>query len=135
MYRLVLCEFEDRKIQYELFCVYCEKFSKTIPISFLLGFYVTQVVARWWAQFMALPWPDTLARYLAVYMPGTDEVSRNYRRTIVRWVNLGNVMALRLVSYKVMCRFPSYDHLVSSGLATARERLHLDKLNDLVEDR
>ena len=27
---------------------------------------------------------------------------RNYRRTIVRWVCLGNVMALRLVSHKVI---------------------------------
>ena len=68
--------------------------------------------------------------------------NRNYRRTIVRWVCLGNVMALRLVSHKViawiilflyinkykkirvffadlmplsqvMIRFPTLDHLVS----------------------
>ena len=35
-----------------------------------------QVVSRWWSQFMTLPWPDTLARYLAVYLPGTDKKSR-----------------------------------------------------------
>lgn len=134
-YRVILVNYEDNKIQYELFCVYCEKFSKTIPISFLLGFYVTQVVARWWAQFMSLPWPDTLARYLAVYLPGTDEVSRKYRRTVVRWVNLANVMALRLVSYKVMVRFPTYEHMVASGLATPREMLQLNKLNELVQNR
>jgi len=130
-----LIEYEDHKIKYELFCVYCERFSGVIPISFLLGFYVTQVVSRWWAQFMSLPWPDTLARYMAVYMPGTDEVSRNYRRTVVRWACLGNVMALRLVSYKVMVRFPTLDHLVSSGLATPREMLQLQKLNDLIQNR
>ena len=33
-------------------------------------------------------------------------INRNYRRTIIRWVCLGNVMALRLVSYKVL---PSSD--------------------------
>jgi len=135
IYRLILIEYEDYKIKYELFCVYCERFSGVIPISFLLGFYVTQVVSRWWAQFMSLPWPDTLARYMAVYMPGTDEVSRNYRRTVVRWCCLGNVMALRLVSYKVMVRFPTLDHLVSSGLATPREMLQLQKLNDLIQNR
>jgi len=135
IYRLILNEYEDYKIKYELFCVYCERFSGVIPISFLLGFYVTQVVSRWWAQFMSLPWPDTLARYMAVYMPGTDEVSRNYRRTVVRWCCLGNVMALRLVSYKVMVRFPTLDHLVSSGLATPREMLQLQKLNDLIQNR
>jgi len=135
LYRFILIEYEDHKIKYELFCVYCERFSGVIPISFLLGFYVTQVVSRWWAQFMSLPWPDTLARYMAVYIPGTDEVSRNYRRTVVRWVCLGNVMALRLVSYKVMVRFPTLDHLVSSGLATPREMLQLQKLNDLIQNR
>jgi len=134
-YRVILIDYEDHKIKYELFCVYCERFSGVIPISFLLGFYVTQVVSRWWAQFMSLPWPDTLARYMAVYMPGTDEVSRNYRRTVIRWVCLGNVMALRLVSHKVMIRFPTLDHLVSSGLATPREMLKLQKLNDLIQNR
>jgi len=137
MYRVILVEYEyeDHKIKYELFCVYCERFSRVIPISFLLGFYVTQVVSRWWAQFMSLPWPDTLARYMAVYLPGADDVSRNYRRTIVRWVCLGNVMALRLVSHKVMIRFPTLDHLVSSGLATPREMLQLQKLSDLIQNR
>merc|ERR1719474_1902781 len=44
-------------------------------------------------------------------------------------------MALRLVSYKVMVRFPTLDHLVSSGLATPREMLQLQKLSDLIQNR
>merc|ERR1712055_1173870 len=123
------------KVVYELFCVYCKKYSERIPITFLLGFYVTQVVSRWWSQFMSLPWPDTLARYIAVYMPGTDAKSRNYRRAVCRWVNLGNVLALRLVSYKVMVRFPTYEHLVQSGLATNKEMIQLKQMDDLVNNR
>jgi len=134
-YRLVLVEYEDSKVVYELFCVYCKKYSERIPITFLLGFYVTQVVSRWWSQFMSLPWPDTLARYIAVYMPGTDAKSRNYRRAVCRWVNLGNVLALRLVSYKVMVRFPTYEHLVESGLATNKEMIQLKQMDDLVNKR
>jgi len=135
LYRVVLIDNEYHKVRYELFCVYCDKFSKGIPITFLLGFYVTQVVSRWWAQFMSLPWPDTLARYLAVYIPGTDPVSRNYRRTVCRWVNLGNVLAMRLVSYKVMVRFPTLEHLVESGLATNKEMIVLKQLSELIENR
>ena len=41
--RLILVEYEDSKVVYELFCVYCKKYSERIPITFLLGFYVTQV--------------------------------------------------------------------------------------------
>merc|ERR1719394_1334184 len=89
MYRVILVEYEyeDHKIKYELFCVYCERFSRVIPISFLLGFYVTQVVSRWWAQFMSLPWPDTLARYMAVYLPGADDVSRTCLIYFKRYCN------------------------------------------------
>jgi len=135
IYRFILVEYEDSKVVYELFCVYCKKYCERIPITFLLGFYVTQVVSRWWSQFMSLPWPDTLARYIAVYMPGTDEKSRNYRRSVCRWVNLGNVLALRLVSYKVMVRFPTYEHLVESGLATNKEMIQLKQMDNLVNNR
>ena len=41
--RMILIEYEDSKVVYELFCVYCKKYSERIPITFLLGFYVTQV--------------------------------------------------------------------------------------------
>ena len=41
--RVILIEYEDSKVVYELFCVYCKKYSERIPITFLLGFYVTQV--------------------------------------------------------------------------------------------
>lgn len=59
----------------------------------------------------------------------------NYRRTICRWVNLGNVLALRRVSYKVMVRFPTYEHLVKSGLATNREIIQLKQMDDLVANK
>ena len=42
-FRFILVEYEDSKVVYELFCVYCKKYSERIPITFLLGFYVTQV--------------------------------------------------------------------------------------------
>ena len=28
---------------------------------FVLGFYVSLVVQRWWEQYMLLPWPDSFA--------------------------------------------------------------------------
>ena len=52
-----------------------------------------------------------------------------------RWVNLGNVLALRLVSYKVMVRFPTYENLVESGLATNKEMIQLKQMDDLVNKR
>ena len=41
-----------------------------IPIQFLTGFYVAEVVRRYWDQFMCLPYPDRLALKLVAYIPG-----------------------------------------------------------------
>jgi hypothetical protein len=34
---------------------------RVIPLTFILGFYVSFVIGRWWNWFMALPWPDEAA--------------------------------------------------------------------------
>jgi len=68
----------------EKFYFYCRVFerirmyfgqqSETIPMSFVLGFYVSLVVKRWWEQYKLLPWPDTLALFLNAGIPGAVHV-------------------------------------------------------------
>ena len=36
----------------------CKQFTSYIPLSFVLGFYVSMIVSRWWKQFQNFPWPD-----------------------------------------------------------------------------
>ena len=101
VYRLVLSPWnEDAKRQFEHICVYCARWSKLIPLSFLLGFYVSLVVSRWWSQFNELSWPDTLAMYLTNYLPGGGR-KKEIRRAIVRWACLSGVLTLMKVSTKV----------------------------------
>ena len=40
-----------------LFARWCRNQSTGVPITFLLGFYVSLVVKRWWEQYCKLPWP------------------------------------------------------------------------------
>jgi len=40
-------------------------------MSFVLGFYVSLVVKRWWEQYRLLPWPDTLALFISAAIPNT----------------------------------------------------------------
>ena len=49
---------------------YLLRFKKLIPITFLTGFYVGEVVKRYWDQFMSLPVPDRLALKLVTFVPG-----------------------------------------------------------------
>ena len=70
-YRNILFHYPKKKQMFELICVYAERFLRLVPITFLIGFYVSQVVNRWWDQFMSLPWPDYLALALVNFCPGT----------------------------------------------------------------
>ena len=47
--------------------------SAGVPITFLLGFYVSLVVKRWWEQYCFLPWPDSLAFFLRGLVTGGDQ--------------------------------------------------------------
>ena len=46
---------------------------------------------------------------------------KNLRRAIMRYVNLSNLLALRLLAPKVEKRFPSYQTLVDAKLLLPRE--------------
>jgi len=46
---------------FEMFSDYCNKFSGLVPVGFVLGFFVTMVVGRWWDQFNTIPWPANVA--------------------------------------------------------------------------
>ena len=43
---------------FEMVVKYFDAFLNLIPLSFVLGFYVSYVASRWWQQFLAIPWPD-----------------------------------------------------------------------------
>jgi hypothetical protein len=74
VYRHVLFYDPPKRQLFELICIYADRFSSLIPITFLTGFYVSQVVNRWWDQFMSLPWPDRLALKLVSFCPGTVSI-------------------------------------------------------------
>lgn len=50
--------------------MFCEHHSSLIPLTFVLAFYVSHVVSRWWAQWNAIPWPDGLASKINCYCSG-----------------------------------------------------------------
>jgi hypothetical protein len=49
---------------------YCESYSDLIPLSFVLGFYVSIVMQRWWNQYVSIPWPDTIAVFVSSNIHG-----------------------------------------------------------------
>ncbi|XP_011784697.1 PREDICTED: bestrophin-3 isoform X1 [Colobus angolensis palliatus] len=120
VYRLLLTGAQKR--YFEKLSIYCDRYAEQIPVTFVLGFYVTLVVNRWWNQFVNLPWPDRLMFLISSSVHGSDEHGRLLRRTLMRYVNLTSLLIFRSVSTAVYKRFPTMDHVVEAGFMTADER-------------
>ncbi|KAM4605219.1 bestrophin-4 [Polymixia lowei] len=120
--------------QQELFesvALYCNQFTNTnfIPVSFVLGFYITLAFNRWWGQYTSFPLPDNLMMVVSGNVHGTDERGRLLRRTLMRYANLSSVLILRSISTRVLKRFPSLEHIVESGFMTSHELKNLESLH------
>ncbi|CAK9804900.1 Best2 [Anthophora quadrimaculata] len=127
IYRLLLND-EQKKI-FEAVVAYCNEYSDLIPLSFVLGFYVSIVMTRWWNQYMVIPWPDSIAVFVSATIHGNDERGRLMRRTIVRYVCVCLTLVLAMVSPRVKKRFPTLEHFVDSGLLLENELVIFQSLN------
>ncbi|XP_004583295.2 bestrophin-3 [Ochotona princeps] len=126
VYRLLLTGAQKR--YFEKLSIYCDRYAEQIPVTFVLGFYVTLVVNRWWNQFVNLPWPDRLMFLISSSVHGSDQHGRLLRRTLMRYVNLTSLLIFRSVSTAVYKRFPTMDHVVEAGFMTTDERKVFDHL-------
>jgi len=110
--------------------IYFENFAKFVsskisglPLTFLLGFYVSLVVNRWWNQYCSLPWPDTIATFLCgvKVKDGDEDLAIIKRRTIIRYCVLSYVLCLRRVSTLLRKTYRTVGDIVSTGLITKEE--------------
>ena len=101
---------------FESLVTYCHDKLSSIPLTFVLGFYVSLIVSRWWRQYTLLPWPDSMAILVVTFLTGKEERQRLMRRNIIRYILLSYCMATRAVSFRVKKRFPDLQHLVDAGL-------------------
>uniref|UniRef100_A0A1I7XDB7 Bestrophin homolog n=1 Tax=Heterorhabditis bacteriophora TaxID=37862 RepID=A0A1I7XDB7_HETBA len=113
---------------FEDICVFFDTYSSFIPITFMLGFYVSAVFTRWWQIFDNIGWIDTPALWISQYIRGKDERARKLRRTCIRYLVLTQAMVFRDVSAGVRKRFPTMNHLVTAGLMTEKEMSEFDSI-------
>ncbi|XP_038570210.1 bestrophin-2-like [Micropterus salmoides] len=126
-YRFFL--YDDQKRYFEKLAIYCNHYASLIPMSFVLGFYVTLVVNRWWSQYTSIPLPDRLMCVLSGGLQGSDERGRLLRRTMMRYASLSALLILRSVSTAVFKRFPTMDHVVEAGFMSREERKKFEGLH------
>jgi hypothetical protein len=130
---------------FEYLALTFDNYLTLIPLTFLLGFYIGEIVKRWWSQFFEfIVWPDDLVgesvewivditvllqlSHVCVVFSGNDVYSRRCRHAIARYVNLSSVLCWRDVSPKIRTRFPTIKSLVSAGLMTQAEHALYGKI-------
>ncbi|KAK5977207.1 Bestrophin [Trichostrongylus colubriformis] len=93
-----------------------------IPLTFMLGFFVSIIVGRWNQIFSNMGWIENTALLVATYLRGSDEKSRMMRRNVIRYMVLTQVLVYRDISMQVRRRLPTLDTVVASGFMTEAER-------------
>lgn len=105
LYRAAL--HEQGKRNFENFVIYVQKIGNLTPLSFLLGFYVSAVIGRWWSVCMSIPWLNTPAFYVSALVEQVQDKTkaRKLRMTIIRYMNLSWILCMRTISLQVHKRF------------------------------
>jgi len=100
---------------FEYVADYLDDRCNTIPVMFVLGFYVSNVVDRFWDQYNSLPWTSRLALFVNANIRGQDDATRMIRRTIMRYIVLAYTLTMLSISPPVKKRFPTLHHIVTAG--------------------
>lgn len=100
-------------------------------LTFLLGFYVSLVVKRWWEQYRHLPWPDTLALLNTGLTLYETEEAKFISEELLRYQMLAYVLCLRKISKVIRNEFSTSSDLIEAGLATPTEVKVLEDHGDL----
>ncbi|VDL74400.1 unnamed protein product [Nippostrongylus brasiliensis] len=115
---------------FEAMCRMFKGYTALIPLTFLLGFYVSEVISRWWQQFEVLPWPEDMLSWLCIAIPCNDEKSRQRRHTVARYIILSTVLVWRDISKSVRLRFPRVSSLVDAELISKTEYEALEAVHE-----
>ncbi|CAJ0602501.1 unnamed protein product [Cylicocyclus nassatus] len=118
----------DQQKTFERVVLYCEARLTYIPLNFMLGFFVTAVVNRWTYLYQIIGFIDNIGLMTAEYVRGRTEQARMYRRNIVRYCELAQVLVFRDVSMRTRRRFPTLDTVVAAGFMMPHEKERFDEI-------
>lgn len=115
------------------FLDYVKSMSNSLPISFILGFFVTLVVNRWIDQFNYLPTSDGVSLLTCAYIQIPSRISTKkaslvtadevavIRQSIARYINLAAVLCFQTIAPNVRKVYENTQNYITSGLMTEKE--------------
>uniref|UniRef100_A0A183TDS7 Bestrophin homolog n=1 Tax=Schistocephalus solidus TaxID=70667 RepID=A0A183TDS7_SCHSO len=120
LYRFVLNP--EQKELFKVVVTYCDDISGQLPVSFVLGFFVSSVIGRWFRTFMYIPWLNSVTYSVMSAVNCADpRVSRKIRLSVMRYLNLAWILSLRRVSDRVAERFSHKVESTGDGRASSND--------------
>ena len=108
-------------------------------LTFVLGFYVGQMIKRWWDQVRSLPDIDSITNCMAGYVQvefkedqEAQDSALRLRKKIVRYCLLSWTMCLASISPPLQAKFETGDKYVAKGLMKRRELRALQVVSTLL---
>ena len=107
--------------------------TATRYLTFILGFYVGQMIKRWWDQVKSIPDIDSITNCMAgfVQLEFKDEETKaktaalELKKKIVRYCLLSWTMCFASISPPLKDKFKMGEHYIEKGLITEKELLTL----------
>ncbi|GMS79659.1 hypothetical protein PENTCL1PPCAC_1834 [Pristionchus entomophagus] len=125
IYRTALADWQMRS--FENVVVWFEKRMFYFPLDLVLGFYIKLNVERWEYRYRRIGYIDNPCLMVAEYVRSHSEMGRQFRRTIIRYCALGQIMVFRDISLRCRRRFPTLDAIVKQGFMTEAEKIEFEK--------
>ncbi|CAA97765.1 Bestrophin homolog 1 [Caenorhabditis elegans] len=112
---------ESSQRTFESLVRYFDKRLSYIPLEFVLGFFVTTVVNRWTKLYQTIGFIDNVGLMANCYIRGATEKARIYRRNIMRYCELVQILVFRDMSMRTRRRFPTMETVVAAGFMNKHE--------------
>uniref|UniRef100_A0A914WE69 Bestrophin homolog n=1 Tax=Plectus sambesii TaxID=2011161 RepID=A0A914WE69_9BILA len=121
LYRLALSD--DQKTTFEKVVQFWAQYTGNdfVPLTFILGFFVSLVVGRWWDMLMCIGDTETVATLLASYIEGNDEDIMILKRNVIRYMVLTKAMVFQDISGAFRKRYPDMEALIKAGFINETE--------------
>ncbi|GMR60321.1 hypothetical protein PMAYCL1PPCAC_30516, partial [Pristionchus mayeri] len=124
-YRVAMTE--EQRVKFEWVCLHAARYADYLPLSFLLGSFVTFIVSRWHKQFNAIGWVDKSIMLTSSHIGGSSDRARMIRRGVTRQMCLLQILIYRSICVPVRRRFPTVESLRDAGYLLPDE---LPDIND-----
>merc|ERR1712110_62967 len=90
-------------------------------ITFLVGFYVSTLTARWWEQIKGIPTPADLNVQLASVVKMGDDEALHFKKKIIRYVHLSWTLVMTQRNKKLFNLYSEDVSLINKDLLTHEE--------------